>query len=77
MEWNNDVKNEQGRLLYEWFLLYCNQLGLTTYKECTELLGAATMFYLQCASEPLVAPMEELREEYVDMLNNAYFERND
>lgn len=74
MEWN-DFKNEQGRHLYEWFLLYCNNLGLTSFKECTELLGAATMFYLQAASETLVAPMEELKEDYVDMLNNASFEK--
>lgn len=75
MEWNNEMKNVQGRYLNEWFLLYCNNLGLTSFRECTELLGAATMFYLQAASETLDAPLEVLRVDYVDMLNNASFEK--
>ena len=77
MEWNNDVKNEQGQLLNQWFLSYCYELGLTSLKECCELLGAATMFYLQTSSEAIGVPMEKLREDFVESLNNAYFERND
>lgn len=75
MEWNDEMKNEQGRFIYERFLLYCDGLGLTSFKDCTELLGAVTMFYLQAASETLDASMEELREDFVDMLNNASFEK--
>ena len=75
MKWNDEIKNVQGMRLFELFKLICDNLGLTSYKDCTELLGAVTMFYLQAASESLDAPMEELREEYVESLNNAYFEK--
>ena len=71
------MKNVQGHLLNEWFLSYCYELGLTSFKQCTELLGAFTMFYLHASSEVLNAPMEELRKDFVDMLNNASFEKNE
>lgn len=77
MEWNDEMKNHQGYLLNECFLSYCYELGLTTFRECTELLGAVTMFYLRAASEVLDAPMEELREDFVNMLNDASFEKNE
>ena len=77
MEWNDEMKNEQGLLLYYKFLSYCIQLGLTSYRDCSELLGAVIMFHLQNASKVLVAPMEELREDFVDMLNNASFVRDE
>lgn len=71
----NEFKNEQGRLLNECFLEYCHALGLNSLGETSELLGAATMFYLQTCAETLGAPMEELREDYVESLDNAYFEK--
>lgn len=71
----NEMKNEKGKLIYEMFVFYCNQLGFTRMEDACELLGAVTMFFLQGASDVLGVTMEELREDYVDSLNNAYFEK--